>query len=71
MCQEPLDVGESLFVQEVGDWRKPYLYFLQQFLLPTNRSDAMKIKSKTLMFMVDQGLIQERLQPSTSQMYSK
>lgn len=28
-CQESLDVEESLFVQQVGDWRQPYVDILQ------------------------------------------
>lgn len=27
-CQKPLDIAESLLVQEDGDWRQPYLNFL-------------------------------------------
>lgn len=42
-CQESLDVGEFLFVEEAGDWRHRYLVFLQHKLLPPNRTDAVKI----------------------------
>lgn len=43
-CQKPLDTGDSLFVQEVGDRRPPYLDFLQHHLLTKNSSDAKKPK---------------------------
>lgn len=46
-CQEPLDIGESLYVQEYGDWRQPYLDFLRHWLLSSNSSYATKIKKKS------------------------
>lgn len=56
LCQEPLYTRESLFIQEVGDWRQPYMDFLQQRLLLANHSDEMKIKRKFLSLFVEEGL---------------
>lgn len=28
-CQESVDISEALFIQEAGDWRQPYLDYLQ------------------------------------------
>lgn len=47
MFQEPLDIEESLFVQEAQDWRQPYLDFLLHRLLPSNRSDEMRISPQS------------------------
>lgn len=46
-CHEPLNIKESLFVQEVEDWRWSYLDFLLHRMLPFNCSDATKIKKKS------------------------
>lgn len=45
-CQQSLDVDESLFIQEAIDWRQLYLDFFQHRLLPSNQSDAIKIRRK-------------------------
>lgn len=50
-CQEPLEVEESFFIQEGGDWRQPYLDLLLHRLLC--RADAIKIKRKSSMFFVE------------------
>ena len=33
---EPLDVHECLFVESAGDWRRPYIEYLRNGVLPTN-----------------------------------
>lgn len=56
-CQEFLDVKESLFVEEVGDWRQPYLDFFQRKLLPLTRTDALKVQRKSTRFFIEDGLL--------------
>lgn len=31
-CQKSIDIEESLFVQEVGDWSQPFLGFFKSLL---------------------------------------
>lgn len=50
-CQEPLNIGESFL--SCNDWRHPDLDFLQHHNLPTNCSDAIKIKRKSFTFFVE------------------
>lgn len=50
-CQEMIDVTEALFIQEVGDWRQPYLDYLQHRLLLSNHTDAAKIQKKSLKYL--------------------
>lgn len=50
-----VDVIEALFVQEAGDWRQPYLDYLQHKLFPPNRTDAAKIRKKSSKFFVEEG----------------
>lgn len=45
--QESIVVEESLFIEEAGDWRQPYLDFYQHKMLSPNRTDALKIKRKS------------------------
>lgn len=59
-CQECLDIKEALFIEEAGDWRQPYLDFLEQKLLPSNRNDAMKIQKKSTRFFVEDWLLFRR-----------
>lgn len=42
-CKEPLNVEDSLIIQEAGDWSNLYLNFLLHRVLPSNRSHAKKI----------------------------
>lgn len=56
-CQEFLDVNESLFIEEAGDWKQPYLDFLQHKLLPSNRNDAIKVQMISTRFFVEDGLL--------------
>lgn len=53
-CQEMVDVNEALFIQETGDWREPYLDYLQHRLLPPNRTDAAKVQKKYSRFFVNE-----------------
>lgn len=59
-CQECLDVQEALFLEEAGDWRQPYLDFLEHKLLPSNRNDALKVQKKSTRFFVEDGLLFRR-----------
>lgn len=59
-CQEALDIGGSLFIQEVEDWRKPYLDFFQLCLWPSKRSDVMKMKRKSSRFFLEESLLFRR-----------
>lgn len=52
-CQESDDIGESLFGQEVKDWRQPYLIFLQHWVLSPYRTDTMKVQRKSSKFFVE------------------
>lgn len=70
-AREPLDMGESVFVQEAGDWRQPYLEFFQHCVLPTNRFSAMKIQRKSLRFFEVKDLSFRRRLPSASQGHSR
>lgn len=56
-CQDFLDVKESLLVEEAGDWRQPYLDFLQHKLLPLKRADALKVQKKSTRFFVEDGFL--------------
>lgn len=56
-CQEAVDVNEALFVQEVGDWRQPYLDYLQYRLLPSNCTNVAMIRKKSSRFFVDKGVL--------------
>lgn len=52
-----VDVNETLFIQEAGNWRQPYLDYLQHQLLPPNRTDVAKIKTKSSGFFVEEGTL--------------
>lgn len=54
------NVSEALFIQEAGDWRQPYLDYLQHKLLPLNRADAVKIQKKSSKFFVKEGELFKR-----------
>lgn len=56
-CQESLEVGESFFFEEVGDWRQRYLDLLQHEMLLLNRTDALKVQRKSIRFFIEDGLL--------------
>ncbi|OMP03877.1 hypothetical protein CCACVL1_02236, partial [Corchorus capsularis] len=45
-CSEPPDVNDCHFVGSVGYWRRPYIEYLQNGVLPTNHQDARNLKRK-------------------------
>ncbi|OMO94091.1 reverse transcriptase [Corchorus capsularis] len=51
-CSEPPDVNDCHFVGSVGDWRRPYIEYLQNGVLPTNHQDARNLKRKVQRFFM-------------------
>ncbi|OMP03725.1 hypothetical protein COLO4_10245 [Corchorus olitorius] len=45
-CSEPPDVNDCHFVGSVGDWRRPYIEYLQNGAQPANHQDARNLKRK-------------------------
>ncbi|OMO51232.1 hypothetical protein CCACVL1_29921 [Corchorus capsularis] len=51
-CSEPPDVNDCHFVGSVGDWRRPYIEYLKNGVLPTNHQDARNLKRKVQRFFM-------------------
>lgn len=57
---EPLDIEDSLFVQETQDWIKPPSSFLLHMVLPSNCSGALKVKRKSPRIFAEEGQLFRR-----------
>ncbi|EOY03309.1 H0502G05.11 protein [Theobroma cacao] len=51
-CSEPPDVQECNFVGSAGDWRRPYIDFFQNGILPANFQDARQLKRRAQRFFL-------------------
>ena len=51
-CSEPPDMQECHFVGSVGDWRKPYIDYLTNGVLPANHQDAKQLKWRVKRFFM-------------------
>ena len=51
-CSELPEAGECNFVTSAGDWRHPYIDYLQNNVLPTNSTDAKLVKRKARKYLM-------------------
>ena len=52
-CSEPPDVKECNFIGSAGDWRRPYIDYLKNGVLPTNHYDARQLKRRVQRFFMN------------------
>ena len=51
-CSEPPDVQGCHFVGSAGDWRRPYIDYLTNGVLPANHQDAKQLKWRVKRFFM-------------------
>ena len=53
-CFEPPNVKECNFIGSVGDWRRLYIDYLKNGVLPTNYNDARQLKRRAQRFFLNE-----------------